>query len=520
MVVARSAVVILNWRDTGHPEGGGSELYVEELAGGLARRGHDVTLVCARYPGAPAHERRADGVEVVRVGGRFSVYPRSAIAYLSGRLGHPQVVVEVQNGMPFLARLWARRSRVIVLVHHVHREQWRVVMPAAPARIGWWIESWLAPRVNRHTQYVAVSDTTRRQLVELGVPPAHIAVVHNGTPDVPPMRLGRTATPTLLAVARLVPHKRIEIAIDTLAALLPEFPDLTLVVVGRGWWEDELRRHAQRRGLTDRVIFTGYVSETEKARWLRQAWVSLVPSMKEGWGLVVVEAGVVGTPSVGFREAGGVAESIRHAFTGLLADDRDDFVAHVARLLRDAPLRERLGTNAFAYARSFSWEETVRGFVTLIDGASGATSTSKRHDFSSRAGSGLRAVVHQRGLYLRRGRLGSGIDPYAGERGKDRRHHRGQRDTHALSPNSGHDPSSTGTAPGRRSLHGGRYPRFRSAAPVQSPVVTTPAVINRPTATRSAETTAGADAANPASGSSAPFTHRAGTSYRRRSEPR
>ncbi len=166
------------------------------------------------YPGAAAPELRPDGVEVVRVGGRLSVYARTAAAYLRGRLGRPEVVIEVQNGMPFLARLWARGARVIVLVHHVHREQWRVVMPALPAHIGWWIESRLAPRVNRGGRYVAVSDTTKRNLAALGVPAEQITVIHNGTPavvDVPPARADR---PSLLVVGRLVPHKRIEIAID------------------------------------------------------------------------------------------------------------------------------------------------------------------------------------------------------------------------------------------------------------------------------------------------------------------
>src|SRR6478609_2189557 len=212
MTDERPSVVILNWRDTKHPEGGGSELYVEELAAGLARRGHRVTLVCARYPGSAARERRTDGVDVVRLGGRLSVYPRSALAYLAGRLGRPGVVIEVQNGMPFLARLWAGRARVIVLVHHVHRAQWRVVMPAPLARIGWWIESRLAPRVNRCTQYVAVSETTRRELTGLGVPREHIAVVHNGTPVVRRAPVARAVVPTLAVVSRLVPHKRIEVA--------------------------------------------------------------------------------------------------------------------------------------------------------------------------------------------------------------------------------------------------------------------------------------------------------------------
>jgi glycosyltransferase involved in cell wall biosynthesis len=394
-VAEASEVLILNWRDTGHPEGGGSELYVEELAAGLARHGHRVTLVSAAYRGASRRRSRPDGVEVVHLGGRLSVYPRAALAYLAGRLGRPQVVIEVQNGMPFLARLWARRADVLVLVHHVHREQWRVVMPAAPARVGWWIEAWLAPRVNRRSRYVAVSETTRRDLAGLGVPAEHVTVIHNGTPPAYPPCVERAATPSLLVVSRLVPHKRIELAIDTLAELVPQFPDLTLTVAGRGWWHEQLREHAAQRRMTDRVRFLGYVSEQEKARLYQQAWVGLVPSLKEGWGLVVVEAGRYGTPSVGFHQAGGVAESIRHGATGLLAHDRAEFTDNIALLLRDQAMRERLGAQAAAYAASFTWEEMVRRFVTLLHERRGSDVVAINiHSEGTRLSSGPRPIVH------------------------------------------------------------------------------------------------------------------------------
>ncbi|HEY8301041.1 MAG TPA: glycosyltransferase family 4 protein [Jatrophihabitans sp.] len=497
----RPAVVILNWRDTGHPEGGGSELYVEELAAGLARRGHRVTLVCARYPGASVRERTADGVEIVRVGGRLSVYPRSALAYVTGRLGRPAVLIEVQNGMPFLARLWARRPRVIVLVHHVHREQWRVVLPAPAARVGWWIESRLAPLVNRRTQYVAVSDTTRQELIRLGVAAEHIAVVRNGTPAPDGVPVARAATPTLVVVSRLVPHKRIGIAIDTLAALLPQFPELRLVIVGRGWWEQPLRRHVDLRGVGDHVEFTGYVDDLEKTRRYGQAWVSLVPSVKEGWGLVVVEAGAAGTPSVAFRDAGGVSESIRDGFTGLLADDPTDFAARVETLLQDEPLRRRLGAQAAEHARSFTWGATVQGFAALIES----------HQMSGRDGSGLlRPVVDQRSLDLLGSRLRRGVDADARQPGQHGRDDRRQRDAHELPP--------------MRSLHGGRYRRSRTTTPAQSPALspaaTTPAAVNSASAAMSATTTGPAGGANPRAGSPAPRTHRFGTSYRLRSGPR
>lgn len=96
--------------------------------------------------------------------------------------------------------------------------------------------------------------------------------------------------------------------------------------------------------------------------------MSLVPSLKEGWGLVVVEAGLHETPSVAFDGAGGVTESIIDGTTGLLArrDDVDHFVALTRELLLDEDRRTDMGLKAAAFASQFTWPETVAGFDALV----------------------------------------------------------------------------------------------------------------------------------------------------------
>ena len=83
----------------------------------------------------------------------------------------------------------------------------------------------------------------------------------------------------------------------------------------------------------------GYLDELDKHRLMSSSWVHVCPSLKEGWGLVVVEAGSHGVPTVAYRDAGGVTESVLDGTTGLLANDLDDLVAKVGLLLRDDELR-------------------------------------------------------------------------------------------------------------------------------------------------------------------------------------
>lgn len=370
-------VLFLNWRDTTHPEGGGSEVFLERVAGELVTRGHRVTLLCQAHGSAPAEETTPDGLRIVRRGGRHTVYLFAALLYLAGavglgplarrRGGRPDVIVDVCNGMPFLSRLYARRP-VIALVHHVHREQWPVVFGPRVARIGWWIESRLAIRVYRDCRYVTVSESTRGELVGLGVDRHRIAVVHNGTPEVLGRCVPRTAHPSLLVLGRLVPHKRVELALRATALLATELPDLELVVAGHGWWDEPLRRLAADLAIDHRVRFAGFVPEEDKHALLCSAWLMLVPSLKEGWGLTIVEAGARGTPSVAFRSAGGVVDAMADGETGVLVSDEFEFFRAVRSLTLDAKRRAAMGAAAAAYARQFTWTESGAAFARVVSG--------------------------------------------------------------------------------------------------------------------------------------------------------
>lgn len=357
-------IVICNWRDSRNPEGGGSERYVESVARGLVDAGHRVTIYCAAHDQAPRNEIH-EGIRFVRRGDKLWVYALAFLGLSLRRLGPVDLVIDVQNGLPFFTRL-ATRKPVIVLVHHVHREQWPVVYPGLVGRVGWWIESWLAPRLYRRSRYVAVSTATRDELVGLGVDAERISIIHNGNDPAPAVSSGKTTHPSICVVGRLVPHKQIEHAIDAVAQLTSSHPSLQLDVVGSGWWEDELRAYARARGVEDRVSFTGFVDEQTKHEIYARSWLMALPSLKEGWGIVVGEAGSQETPTVAYESAGGTRESVDHGESGILVDGSDQFVDAVGRLLTDHELRIRLGKGAYEKSHSFTWSQTQEEFATVV----------------------------------------------------------------------------------------------------------------------------------------------------------
>lgn len=362
--IAGRHVVFFSWRDIRNPEGGGAELYLDHIARGLVERGARVTVFCAAHEQAPADEV-VHGVRFVRRGSKTTVYLAGFLRLLTRRFGKVDVVVDIQNGLPFFTR-WATRKPVVVLVHHVHREQWPVVYPGLPGRFGWWIERRLAPLLYRRCQYVAVSHATRRELISLGVDPTRIAVVHNGTAPAVPSTVPKTPHPSICVVGRLVPHKQVEHAIDATAVLRQELPDLTLTIVGDGWWSEELEAYAARVAPEVPIEFTGHVSEQDKQDVYARSWVMALPSLKEGWGLVVGEAGMHGTPTVAYHAAGGTQESILDGWSGLLAETETEFVADLRELLTDAHTRRSLSDGARTLSHRFTWEHAHGSFAEVL----------------------------------------------------------------------------------------------------------------------------------------------------------
>jgi glycosyltransferase involved in cell wall biosynthesis len=373
MMSGLRSVLLLCWRDTGHPQGGGSEAYLQRIGAQLAVSGIDVTLRTARYPGARRREV-VDGVRITRAGGRYSVYVWALLAMgvreIAARFGlgsRPDVVVDTQNGLPFLARLVYGR-RVVVLVHHCHREQWPVAGPVL-GRLGWFVESRVSPRVNRHNQYVTVSLPSARDLITLGVDTRRIAVVRNGLDEAPAQSLAgpRAGAPRVVVLSRLVPHKQIEDALEAVAQLRPRVPGLHLDIVGDGWWRQRLIDHVRQLGISDAVTFHGHVDDVTKHHVLQSSWVHLLPSRKEGWGLAVVEAAQHGVPTIGYRSSGGLSDSIVDEVTGILVDTHAELVGRLEELLADPVLRDQLGAKAHTRSGEFSWKQSADAMRDVLE---------------------------------------------------------------------------------------------------------------------------------------------------------
>ncbi|MEL7061228.1 MAG: glycosyltransferase family 4 protein [Acidobacteriota bacterium] len=356
-------VLILNWRGPGDPAGGGAEVYLEYVARGLVAAGHRVTWLCGGQAAGKPLELPA-GLHVQRHGGRLSIFPRAALAYLRDFRKRVDLVIESVHGVPFLSCAYARVPKIL-LVHHVHREIFQHELPAPAAWLGRSLEATI-PRLYRHDWFVAVSDSTRDELATLGVAADRLAIVHNGL-DADRFRPGsRAERPTVLCLGRLKRYKSVDTLVQAAARWRRHGLDVHTVIAGDGPHRAALERLATELDV-DRVTFTGAVDEEAKVRLLQQAHVVVQPSLKEGWGMTVIEANACGTPVVAAAVAG-LRDSVRDGETGLLVPpgDPEALAAGVRSLFETPQRRAALGENAQRWAARFTWDRTATSWAALV----------------------------------------------------------------------------------------------------------------------------------------------------------
>ncbi len=362
-------ILALNWRDLAHPWAGGAEVYIHELAKRWVAWGHEVTLLCGGYPGCRAEER-VDGLRVLRRGRRFTVYGRAGLEVVSRLSGECDVVLDVENGVPFFTPLYTRKPTVIV-VHHVHQEVLFVEAGFPLNWIAYLFETWAMPLVYRRSRFVTGTPSTREGLIGLGIPPSRISVIPYGLDHARYFPSAEKApSPTVVYLGRLRRYKRIDLLLQAMPQVLRSCPGARLWIVGAGDAREALEGLASDLGLSRQVTFRGFVDEQEKVRLLQQAWVVVYPSMKEGWGLSVLEANACGTPAVVF-DVPGLRDAVVDERTGYVVPDGDvgAFAHRISLVLKDDALREHFGQQAIAWSRRFTWDDSARSVLHLLEEA-------------------------------------------------------------------------------------------------------------------------------------------------------
>lgn len=360
-------ILLLNWRDPTHPWAGGAEAYCFQIARRWVQGGHRVTWFCGRHEDQSSNGS-IEGIEIIRRGGFYSVYPHGALCYLTRFRGQFDVILDGANGIPFFTPLYSRIPK-IALVHHVHSEVFFRELPSHLAHLANLMERVGMPLVYRHVPFVTVSESSRRALVKLGIPAEQISIVHNGV-DCTWYRPGaKSDTPLVAFLGRLRHYKSVDVALRAMPALLDSVPSTRFSIAGSGPARPSLHALVRELGIGDHVEFLGHISDRQKLLLLQRAHVVVNPSLKEGWGLTVLEANACGTPVVG-ADVAGLRDSIQDGRTGRLVrhGDPQELAEAVGDLLLDHDRRNQLARNAQAWAAQFDWDRTSEQCLQLLAG--------------------------------------------------------------------------------------------------------------------------------------------------------
>lgn len=359
-------ILIFNWRDITNPWAGGAEKYIHEIGKRLAKK-HEVSLFCSRYPGALEKEE-IDGIEIIRSGGRFTTYIHAAMKYLGSlRKMDYDVIVDDINGVPFFTPLYSRKP-IVAIIHHIAGwEIFRRELPLPLAIIGYLCERSVS-YVYKNCKFVTVSDSTKEELKKFGIRENNITVIPNGI-DLNPHLGEKSEKPLMIYFGRIKNYKRIDHVLKAFSIVKRKIPDVKLVIAGRGDVTN-LRNLAKNLNIDGSVMFMGEVNEGQKIEILSSAWVYVIASTKEGWGISVIEANACGTPAIAY-DVPGLRDSIKHGYNGLLVEDGniEALADAIVNLIKDDDLREELSRNAIEWAEQFSWDKSTEKFEKVIRSA-------------------------------------------------------------------------------------------------------------------------------------------------------
>jgi glycosyltransferase involved in cell wall biosynthesis len=344
---------------------GGAEVFTREVLKRWAAAGHEVTLFAANFKDGKANEV-VDGINIVRSGGRYSVYCKAKEHY-NRYFSREQydVVVDEINTEPFMTPKFVRNGETITaLIHQLAREYWFYETRFPIDYLGYYFleERWL--KNYRMIPTVTVSESSRKDLVDLGF--RKVFVVGEGLNFKPLEKLGEKGTfPIIVFAGRLQRAKRPDHAIEAFNIVKSRVPNAELWIIGNGYFSQKLKAIS-----VEGVKFFESASDDERRDLIKKAWVLINPSVREGFGLNVIEANALGVPCVAY-DVPGLRDAVINNETGLLvkSDNVEALAEAILQISTSETLRVRMSEKALTYSRGFSWDKVAAEFLNAIKAA-------------------------------------------------------------------------------------------------------------------------------------------------------
>jgi glycosyltransferase involved in cell wall biosynthesis len=359
-------ILILNWRDPKNPKSGGAEIVTLEHAKAWVAGGHEVTWLASGFGNCKKQET-INGVNIVRKGTFLTVFFYAPLYYLFSGNKFDLVIDEI-HGIPFFTPIYVRKPK-IAFIHEVASEIWDYMFPFPVNRFGKILEP-LYFRLYSKIKFWTDADSTIDDLEKHGIRKSNCVAINCPVENKSLISLPKKEEePTFIFVSRVVKMKGIEEVTRAFFYILSEIKNANFWIVGDGEksYVDKLKETMKSYSISPKVKFWGRVSEEEKLELMRRAHLLLHASVKEGWGLVVIEAASQGTPAVVY-DVSGLRDSVKNGKTGVVLSENTakEMAKEAMGLINDKKRYEEFQKNCLEWARSLTWPEATKQSEALL----------------------------------------------------------------------------------------------------------------------------------------------------------
>jgi glycosyltransferase involved in cell wall biosynthesis len=367
-------ILFITYRDFMNPAAVGGEFYLWELARGLSRRGHKITLLCSSFEGSKPTEVK-DGVELVRVDGSWNLPLKIFAEYSKRAQGNFDVVVEEVIGgqrFPYISALYVKEP-LIGVWHQRHEKIFFEQYPPVIAAFLSIFERFLASIYRNHI-ILTPSEGAKEKLLPLGFKKSQIQVVYDGVgATFDKVEISNIRENTIVCLGKMRRYKRIDHAILAFKQVIAKVDKpCKLVIAGKvseidKGYLDWLQKLALDLGISKNVEFAINISEAQKLELLSHAKILVQPSPIEGFSIVVAEANRCGTPVVAsdgvphdVLRDGYNGFSYRFGELGALSD-------RIACLLNDDALWQNMSNNSVEWSKQFTWKRSALELEEILN---------------------------------------------------------------------------------------------------------------------------------------------------------
>lgn len=358
-------ILILNWRDPRHPLGGGAEISLFEHAKYWVKKGANVTWISAMFLHAKKEED-IDGIHIRRFGSHFTVHARAMwyLHFLNGKKKY-DIFIDSFHFVPFFTPLYIDRKKIVALINEPAKNLWFKNLLFPFSFIGYALEPYFFS-IYKKTPFITAASSIAEELRGFGIAGEYIHVIHHGISRLhePEKKVSFRSSNKLpvMYLSQLSKDKGIEDAVHAIERAYKVDKRLIFWVVGRAIdtrYEAHIRSILKNSGIDMITTRFGFVSEEKKTELLTHAFLLIHPSIREGWGLNVIEANTVGTPAIGYNVTG-LKDSIVDKKTGILTEKNNPeaLAREIIKLSSDIDRYEQLSSNAKEWSKKFSWEKT------------------------------------------------------------------------------------------------------------------------------------------------------------------